>query len=425
MSSNAKIYFIFPYHGVGGVSVLFYRVAKFLSEHQLAEPVLVDYADGTMIQLAKAEKVKIDTLIYSDDYKTKIPADSFAVFQSMTPWSIFPNIELHASTRLLFWNCHPYNLVLFIPFFRFITYRFKRLNGFLCSLFLTSWSHTLLEFLKVLVRNRALVFMDQENVRNTELYNNFKISGCRFLPIPVDIVSSTKICTIFNSGSALKFSWVGRIVDFKYYPLKRIMIDLDAYAAKSGQNIRLNIVGSGPYLDKIETLSKQLASLDVHFSGDLSLTGVRDLIAKDTDIVVAMGTSALEGGALGVPTILLDLAYKDIHQNYHYKWLYETKNFNLAEEVSSAHLDTDGESLGNLIRDYIADSRNISDSCHRYVVDHHSLDAVSKLLLEYVSETELTAKQIEKFRKSNSIGSAVYKLLRNARLNSKDARAKS
>ena len=425
MSSKVKIYFIFPYHGTGGVSVLFYRVAKFLSEYQLAAPVVVDYADGTMIQLAEAEKKKLDTLIYSDDYNIKIPADSIAVFQSMTPWSIFPNVNLDPNTRLLFWNCHPYNLVVFIPFFRFITYRFKKINKIAGSMFLRSWSRALSEFINIIERDNALVFMDQENVQNTELYNQILFKKSRFLPIPVEIEVAPRIRASYNSGIALKFSWIGRIVDFKYYPLKRIMVDLDAYAAKASQSITLNIVGSGPYLNKIESLSKQVSSLKVDFHGDLSLLGVRELIANDTDIVVAMGTSALEGGAQGVPTILLDFAYKDIHPNYHYKWLYQTENFNLAEEVSAAHLDADGESLGNLIGDYIADSKKISNSCYRYVVDHHSLEAVSKLLLKYVSETELTAKQIEKFRKSNSIGRGVYKFLRKARLKSKDARAKS
>lgn len=425
MNSKPTIYFVFPYHGVGGVSVLFYRVAKFLAEHQLAEPVLVDYADGTMMQLVKTEETKLDTLIYSDECKIKIPADSFAVFQSMTPWSIFPNVQLDPEARLLFWNCHPYNLVLFIPFFRSITYRCKKLNRIVYSAFLRSWSRALTGFINIIERDNALVFMDQENVRNTELYNNIEFRSCRFLPIPVDIEAASKIRSAYTSTSTLKFTWIGRVVDFKYYPLKRIMIDLDAYAAKSGQNITLDIVGSGPCLEKTQAVSNQLGSLKTHFLGDLSLPSVRDLIANDTDIVVAMGTSALEGGALGVPTILLDLSYKDIHPNYHYKWLYQTENFNLAEEVSPAHLDDDAESLGKLLAEYIADSKTISDSCYRYVVAHHSLEAVSKLLLKYVSETELTAKQIEKFRKRNSIGGTVYKVLRNVRLKSKDARAKS
>ncbi|MBC7037566.1 hypothetical protein G6O47_23990, partial [Salmonella enterica subsp. enterica serovar Enteritidis] len=46
MAERPRLYFCFPYHGVGGVSLLFLRVGEALARAGLADVTLVDYADG-------------------------------------------------------------------------------------------------------------------------------------------------------------------------------------------------------------------------------------------------------------------------------------------------------------------------------------------------------------------------------------------
>ena len=123
-SALPTICFVFQYRGVGGVPILFFRVAKFLVEQNLARPFLVDYEDGMMARLINDDMQRVTLVPYSDDAVTCLPEDAIVVFQSMTPWSIFPNLNVAKEAKIFFWNCHPFNLVTFFPGFRFLAYKF-------------------------------------------------------------------------------------------------------------------------------------------------------------------------------------------------------------------------------------------------------------------------------------------------------------
>ena len=47
-----------------------------------------------------------------------------------------------------------------------------------------------------------------------------------------------------------------------------------------------------------------------------------------------MGTAALEGAKLGIPTILLDISYKSIKSEYNYRWLYERDGKTLGDNIN-------------------------------------------------------------------------------------------
>jgi len=96
-----KLYFCFPYRGVGGVSLLFLRVAEFLSQFRFAECHLVDYVDGFMAKNLRWQGVILET--YQDKgTQVVIPAGAIGIFQSMTPWSIFPGIRPDPASRIFF-----------------------------------------------------------------------------------------------------------------------------------------------------------------------------------------------------------------------------------------------------------------------------------------------------------------------------------
>jgi len=53
MPDIPKLFFCFPYRGVGGVPLLFLRIAEELSARSKAETYLVDYSDGFMAKHRK------------------------------------------------------------------------------------------------------------------------------------------------------------------------------------------------------------------------------------------------------------------------------------------------------------------------------------------------------------------------------------
>ena len=74
-----KLVFVFPYRGVGGVSLLFLRVGEYLSENLNCDVYLVDYNDGFMHQNA-SKSVKL--IEYSDVKECTIPSHSIVIFQN-------------------------------------------------------------------------------------------------------------------------------------------------------------------------------------------------------------------------------------------------------------------------------------------------------------------------------------------------------
>lgn len=408
---------MFPYRGVGGVSVLFYRVARYLAANKLAEPILVDFEDGAMANLVRSGDDELSFAYYTEESELTIPENAYAVFQSMTPWSIFPNIRFHSNTRLLFWNCHPYNLILPIPFFRIISYRFKTLSRCFELTLLKSWKKWLVRFIRTIHKKEGIVFMDEENLRKTEICNDLSLNRASFLPIPVDLPECNSKNTFRNVNEDIRFTWIGRLVDFKFYPLKRFLISMNSYAYQRSIIFEFSVIGSGPFIRKLKKLAESLNSVRVKFFGDMELSDVKTFIKLNTDIVVAMGTSALEGASLSKPTVLLDLSYKNIPENYKFKWLYETTGYNLAEEVCKKHLGSSNNSFSQLISIYIKDPHSLSNLCFNHVANNHSLSKVSLELVNFLMKSKLNARHIKinDNRKSIIMSYRVYSFFRNAR----------
>ena len=77
-----QLYLCFPFRGVGGVSVLFVRVAEYLAAAGLAKCYLIDYSDGYMAM--HRDPSLIELVEYPESGKVHIPGGATIIFQSMT-----------------------------------------------------------------------------------------------------------------------------------------------------------------------------------------------------------------------------------------------------------------------------------------------------------------------------------------------------
>ena len=100
--NKSTLVLYFPYHTVGGVSVLFLRIAKlFADSHRI---ILMDYADGYM---AKNIPKGVEFLEYHR--KADIPNDSLILFQGGYPSRIKNFKQFPKSCKVIFWHLHPDN----------------------------------------------------------------------------------------------------------------------------------------------------------------------------------------------------------------------------------------------------------------------------------------------------------------------------
>src|ERR1041385_1123793 len=105
--SETTILFYFPYRGVGGVSVLFLRMAPEL--RRTHDVHLVDFKDGYM-----GSRVPEGVGFIDFERVERYPERAVLVLQSLAPWNIVDTEKFPDQTRVLFWNLHPNNFYPYI-----------------------------------------------------------------------------------------------------------------------------------------------------------------------------------------------------------------------------------------------------------------------------------------------------------------------
>ena len=374
-----KIYFIFPHIGVGGVSVLFLRLAHAIAQKNEYKCVLVDYVDGYMSK--RANRGLVEVVNYSDNIEIELEDGSIALFQSMTPWSIFPRIIIPDGVHILFWNCHPSNLKLEMPIFRNSKSYSSTVLFYLIRLILLPYMYRLKKFAKYLLNRDGLIFMDYENLRSTEKNIGIKIEDPIYLPIPAE---SRDLRGLVSRGNrtVINLCWIGRIVDFKYFILKRLLDDLSILASQASMEFKVTIVGEGTHLPQLKAHCDSIDSYSLFFLAHLEEPLLNQFLVNEVDILFAMGTSALEGAKFGVPTILLDIAYSDVPETYVYRWLYQRDGSTLGETLRlSGDRGCSYRSLKRLIDEFSVDEKFVSQRTHAYFLKNHSMEKVVDGLL--------------------------------------------
>jgi len=378
-----NLFLIFPYKGVGGVSVLFKRAAEWLVERNFSVKV-IDYSDGFISKSLYNRNIEI---INYDGPLIKIPKDSICLMQSMTPWTIFKNIKFNNDTKIFFWNCHPNNLIPSIPIFSNFFENNLTFKKLLINLFLSKYKNSSKTFLELLLKTESIAFMDDENIKNTRFFLDHKIRKFQKLPIPIFLSKETKEIKSVSKGT-LKLTWIGRIEDFKTKSLEKVIDDLEKTIESSHKNIIFNVIGDGEDLQIIK--EKALNSgLTFNFFDYLNTDELNKFLKEDTDLLFAMGTSALEGGQCSIPTVLLDISHTKLKTNYKYKWLFETKNYNLGEVLHKKFSGSGTHDIKNIIENTILNKTKIGMQCREYVESNHSSEIVFKNLESFLNNSSL------------------------------------
>lgn len=406
------LYFIFPYRGVGGVPLLFLRFAEYLTEKKIANCFLVDYSDGYMARNVNSQEIRI--VSYSEDLPVYIPSGSVAIFQSMTPWSIFPSLRISDDVRVLFWNCYPFNLIPLLPGIRRQMQGSQSLSRFVHKFLLRTFYNKCRQFAEYIFNRNALVFMDVVNVKTTSKFLNIELKDPLYVPVAI---AGTNHFSVFRDlkndlRKVVRVAWVGRVVDFKYYSLIHALENLNELADKLNLKFYITIVGSGHYESKLNEEVLKFSKLELFFIENIEPSKLTNFLVGDVDLLFAMGTSALEGAKLGVPTILLDIAYSPVSSDYCFKWLYQQDGYTLGSLVDDTEMRPNNSSLEELIVQLQSDFSGVSDRTLDYFMNHHEIVHSSDRLLDAVKRTRCTYGQLREsgFLNRGFIYSTFYKI---------------
>lgn len=246
-----------------------------------------------------------------------------------------------------------------------------------------------------LIKNDSLVLMDDTGIRRAAEKLQFKIEHPLFLPVPVSVPAENQYLKKEKAANdTLRLTYIGRSVDWKLYPLKKVLDDLETANAGTKPKIVFTIVvDSIANLKKIVDIekyqSKNVCEIIVH--ENIRPSEINTLLLNHSDLNFAMGTSALESGKLGIPTILMDFSTKDLPPNFKYLWLYHTKFFGLGRDIEKSYTPpVEGLDMSTLISKLYAEKEYIqiqSGKTYDYVKSFHSVEAIIDSLLHYAKGT--------------------------------------
>ncbi len=398
-----KLIFCFPYkHGPGGVNMLFLRLATYLHKKGF-NTAIVDYPDGDM---ANNKDEFLELIPYYDDKLVRIPEDALIIFQSMTPWSIYPMLDISDKCKLFFLTTLPSNFYTVLPgFFRNRMYKGEIIAKLIWNTLLLSEYRKTKVFIDLIEAKSSHVILDEDILCNIEKSLSLKILSPKYLPLFSQDVESNKYLSIYRSESnVINLCWVGRLADFKVSILNRVISDIYNYAEKNNQNIVFTIIGNGDYKKNVvKKESRWLKFVDVSYI----VPGKLDDFLLTQDMLFAMGTSALDGARLGLPVVRLDYSYTKIPDYYLYKYFYEIKGFSLGQKVSRRCFFNGGHTMSDILGDFKQSRDLISNKNYEFYKKNHSISAGSSLFLEYIDQSSLVWSDL---KEKNLLDSFIYGL---------------
>ncbi|QPH38350.1 glycosyltransferase family protein [Pedobacter endophyticus] len=371
MGKIESITFFYPSTIVGGAEFLFIRLAENICQRFNVRIYYVDFEDGFARKtLRNNHKISfIDFFRFKRHY---IPANTLVVTPLSSIIDLLKFDKCEGDFKVLFWSIHPFALNNVMKHY---------LNGKLNKIIFT-------EDLNEFIALGGIKFMDGPNYSIQR--NIFQFSGePSYLPIPVRIAEKSNA---YRTSANIRITWLGRLSEDKIFALLNVLNHANTFASTSSRSVYVNIIGEGEAANLL--LMESYPNLNIVRHGSLISTELYEVLTNDTDVLFAMGTSALEGGALAIPTVLVDMSYSEIPDSNRFRWLYETIDFSLADEYTPEQSD---RHLFDQLMNEVSLRHDIhATRCHTYVSTYHSMDAVGSSLMDALEKTDLTISRLKK-----------------------------
>ena len=380
MKFQNPVIFYFPYKSYGGVSDLFFQCFSNLIKNG-NESYVCDFIDG---DISKRISSNLKNKII-DVENMKLPLkNSIYIFQSMMPWNLRDYESFNDEDKLIYWNLHPYNLYPLITSGRGNLIR--RTFSKIVNVFSYYRLKKIKKFTEMMIQKESLYFMDYENKMKTEQMLGINISDKYILPLFLEEKAST--IKKINSKKISKIGYLGRLVDFKVYPLLQILNRLENLK----RNYEFYIIGDGPMEEYLRSLSYQY--LKIKFINYIDLNK-DDSVIYEVDLFFAMGLSMMEIASRGIPVIPMDYSYKKMNRLIKLKSLSDIHSFNLAEELVNENQFESKCSLGLKIDKIEKNYLEYSHMSKEWVSKNYSLNNWMENFQKAIKSSKVKFKDIK------------------------------
>jgi hypothetical protein len=387
--------FCFPHSAPNGVSNSFIRIIEKLLEHNIQIKIrVIDYFDSFLFKTITERKMtQVELLTFENDKPIKINNDTILILQACLPDQIPKELNINEDTKIFFWALHQFNFTSFPP----IIYKYLASNENLHKFYINfKHKRRLVEFINKLQLNNAIIFADQSIVKVTSRRLGLKIPSPQIVPVPYNIDKFKEIKPK-NRKKIKNIAWLGQLVDFKIHILEYSLRQLSIYAKINRKYINFHIIGDGLYLDwfKVKSITTEHEFFKLIFTGVLYHEKRDTYLINNIDMMFAMGTSAIDAGILGIPTILLDMSYTPIKEHYIFKWLY-LSDYGLGDLIDLSHFKNNNSSLSDLIEEAESNYEIVSSRTIEYIIENHSSEIAYNNFLKSINKSTFFYDDIDK-----------------------------
>jgi glycosyltransferase involved in cell wall biosynthesis len=151
------------------------------------------------------------------------------------------------------------------------------------------------------------------------------INGSYIFPLPIDIAKYRNLKRVPLKNKIVS---IGRLTDFKTYNI--LLLNVIKKLVENGFNVNYHIYGDGDEMKRIKHEIKRLNLINfVFLHGTIDYDKISDIFS-DAYLFIGMGTSAIESGVSGIPTIVA-IAYDKESETH--GLIHELPNFNSGELI--------------------------------------------------------------------------------------------
>lgn len=367
----------------GGYTTLLLTLITEL-RNQEQEVVLINYHNGLIEKELALDNIKItildlDAIIWKDIHQKIFSTDIFII-------TAFDEIYRHII------SINP--VIIFYDINDFIS----GISDYKFGIKFPSLGRKLIRQLQT---NRSLWFMDDTGMFNLANDFDLQIEKPVFVPIPVIVPRGNSYMNRkSHSTEVLQLTYIGRSVDWKMKPLKKILSDI--VEVKSLKEILFTVV-----VDDARAM-KEMIELD-RFGGvsnftlkimeNLNPSDINEFLMQYSDLHFAMGTAALDAAKLGIPTIVMDYSPKELPGDYTYSWLFEVKDFSLGKNLLKRSA-LPGLSMKELLDKVNSDPLfipQVSSLSHDYVLKAHDVKNIVNEIIKLSTKAGFRLKEASKY----------------------------
>ena len=239
-------------------------------------------------------------------------------------------------------------------------------------------------FSQVVLQKRAVFFADESHALGQ--YPGLDLLD-RIVPIPIEPKKNDVHLEICDA-ERVNFALVGRLSIDKIHSVRNFLENF--HNLKTGKGKRLYLIGEGEMRNAIN--SESYPSVEVVFIKTLRGAELENFLITEVDALFAMGSSALVGSSLGVPTVLLPSDSEAITGNL-FLFIQDSRNGCLGWE--SRELESLGLSATSLDEIYqqiyvAARKGQLGQAARDYTLASHDLSSSLARLAQLVAGTALT-----------------------------------